>query len=136
MRRLYSLLLIISMLLAGAPELAGDWTSHAVAGTLNQSATAGDPAVPQYPAVPTTDESAGAESEATAQATPSYSGNSGMSPYTSLYQGRQRDEVFIADTGGELDQYLFVNSSPLIFRLPITRHYGEVDGSGYLKNAD
>ncbi|HEY0606602.1 MAG TPA: hypothetical protein VGD58_26995, partial [Herpetosiphonaceae bacterium] len=135
MRRLYSLLLIISMLLAGTPELAGDWTARAVAGTLNQSATAGDPVVPNYPALPASDGSAGAEAEVTAQATPSYSGNSGMNPYTSLYQGRERDEVFIADTDNELDQYLFVNSSPLTFRLPITRHYGEVDGSGYLKNA-
>jgi hypothetical protein len=137
MRRSFSLLLIVVVLLSGAPGLSERWISRAFAAVLSQSTTAGDPRVPQYPEVPNTEETsdsgntAGAASIG-ANATPSYYGNSGMSPYT-LYQGRERDEVFVADTGGELDQYLFVDSSPLNFQLPITRHYGEVDGSGYLK---
>ncbi|MGB8957013.1 MAG: CARDB domain-containing protein [Tumebacillaceae bacterium] len=62
----------------------------------------------------------------------SYYGYSGVSPYV-LLDDYAKDEVFIADQGGMLDQYLYVDSSPLRFDLPITRYYGEVDGDGYLK---
>ncbi|MHB9144557.1 MAG: esterase/lipase family protein [Symbiobacteriia bacterium] len=106
------------------------------------STTPGDSPVPQYPAVPSNAPPDGGQPEAgavtpqaltTAAATPPpYYGNSGVSPYT-LYDNYATDEVFIADRGGDLDQYLFVDRTPLTFNVPVTRYYGEVDGEGYLK---
>ena len=59
-----------------------------------------------------------------------YSGNSGINPYDRL-NSVPADELFIADTGGELDQYLYRSSSPLKFNIPITRYFGET-ANGFL----
>jgi pimeloyl-ACP methyl ester carboxylesterase len=62
-----------------------------------------------------------------------YSGNSGVSPYD-LLESIPEDELFIADTGEDLDQYLFKERSPLTFNIDIKRYFGEVDSDGRLQN--
>jgi hypothetical protein len=66
-----------------------------------------------------------------------YVGNSGDSPYD-LYKSESvsRDELFIADTGGDLDQYLYKDRSPLTFHIPVDRFFGEVDADGRLLNLE
>lgn len=54
-----------------------------------------------------------------------YSGHSGVDPYNT-FKGLDPDAVFIADTGGKLDRYLFRSSGPLTFDLDITRVFGDV----------
>lgn len=112
-------------------------------GKPSPSTTGGDSPAPQYPEVPSAAApdagpsepgSTGATAPAAAMTAASnyYYGHSGVSPYT-LYDSYETDEVFIADRGGDLDQYLFVDRSPLTFDVPVTRYYGEVNGEGYLK---
>lgn len=62
-----------------------------------------------------------------------YSGRSEVSPYD-LLKSIPEDELFIADTGEDLDKYLFKERSPLTFNIDIKRYFGEVDSEGRLQN--
>lgn len=58
-----------------------------------------------------------------------YCGSSGINPYT--YSSYEKDEVFIADRGGDLDQYLFKDSGT--YQFDIDNDYSRTD---YLPERD
>lgn len=65
----------------------------------------------------------------------SYKGNSGNNPYETL-NTYPKDSTFIADTGGDLDKYVFksdVQDGKIKITLPVTRFFGDVDTKGKLK---
>ncbi|HLO04666.1 MAG TPA: CARDB domain-containing protein, partial [Symbiobacteriaceae bacterium] len=57
--------------------------------------------------------------------TGSYSGHSGVNPYQA-YSDLPSDEIFVADTGGTLDQYLCRSQGPITFNLGIDRVFGGI----------
>lgn len=61
----------------------------------------------------------------------SYYGRSGLNPYQA-FSSLPEDEVFIADMGGRLDQYLCRSQGPITFNVNIDRVYGAIASlSGY-----
>lgn len=65
------------------------------------------------------------ESGPSIMATGSYFGHSGVNPYQA-YSNLPDDEIFVADSGGTLDQYLCRSQGPITFDLPIDRVYGAI----------
>jgi pimeloyl-ACP methyl ester carboxylesterase len=65
-----------------------------------------------------------------------YAGRSGVNPYESL-KSFPKDAIFIVDTGGDLDKYVFkedVVDGKLRIAIPVSRFFGEVDADGKLQN--
>ena len=46
------------------------------------------------------------------------------------------DTVFIQDSDGNMDQYLFRDEGPILFHIPIDRYAGPTDTEGFLLNPD
>lgn len=65
------------------------------------------------------------ESGPSIMATGSYYGHSGVNPYQA-YSNLPDDEIFVADSGGTLDQYLCRSQGPITFNLPIDRVFGAI----------